>query len=74
MRVITSALLAAIAVYKRCVSPLLGERCRFYPSCADYAAQAVREKGAARGIAMGVFRLLRCHPFCQGGYDPVHKE
>ncbi len=63
--------IATLAVYKRCISPLLPSACRFYPSCSEYMADAVAKYGAARGVYMGVKRLLRCHPFCEGGFDPV---
>lgn len=63
--------LAAIAFYRCCISPLLGPRCRFYPSCSAYAAEAIRQHGAARGVRLGLCRLARCHPWHPGGYDPV---
>ena len=60
-----------IVVYQRVISPLLGPACRYEPSCSEYARQAVEKYGAARGSWMGIRRLLRCHPFHEGGYDPV---
>jgi uncharacterized protein len=57
--------------YRRFVSPLLGQRCRFYPSCSEYALGALAAHGAARGLWLAVARLARCHPFNPGGYDPV---
>jgi len=57
--------------YRRCVSPLLGPNCRFYPSCSAYMIEAVERYGAAKGVWMGSKRLVRCHPFSKGGYDPV---
>jgi putative membrane protein insertion efficiency factor len=65
------ALIAPIAGYRRFISPLLGPRCRFYPSCSQYALEALRVHGAARGLWLTVCRLARCHPFNPGGYDPV---
>jgi len=65
------AILALIRVYQRCVSPFLPQACRFYPSCAAYAAEAVRRHGALRGSWLAARRLLRCHPLCEGGVDPV---
>lgn len=57
--------------YRRFISPLLGPRCRFAPSCSEYALEALRQHGAARGLWLAVRRLARCHPFHPGGYDPV---
>ncbi|MGH3728999.1 MAG: membrane protein insertion efficiency factor YidD, partial [Micromonosporaceae bacterium] len=65
------ALAAPIVAYRRWVSPALPARCRFYPSCSAYALQALATHGALRGTALTVWRLLRCHPFHPGGYDPV---
>ena len=62
---------APIVAYRRWVSPALPARCRFYPSCSAYALEAVRTHGAIRGIGLAVWRLLRCHPFHPGGFDPV---
>jgi putative membrane protein insertion efficiency factor len=64
-------MLLLIAFYKRAISPLLPRSCRFYPSCSTYAAEAIERHGAARGAWMAARRLLRCHPFHPGGYDPV---
>lgn len=63
--------LLLIAGYRRFVSPLLGPRCRFYPSCSQYAATAIRVHGAGRGLVLAVRRLLRCHPWNPGGVDHV---
>ena len=57
--------------YQLGVSPLLGPRCRFYPSCSCYAQTAIERYGVLRGGWLGLRRLLRCHPFREGGYDPV---
>jgi hypothetical protein len=60
-----------IRAYQLGISPLLGARCRFYPSCSQYALEAVSTHGSLRGGALALRRLARCHPFHAGGYDPV---
>jgi putative membrane protein insertion efficiency factor len=71
-RSIAASLIALlIRFYQRFISPLFGPRCRFYPSCSEYALQAVQKYGAIRGSCMAAWRLLRCNPFNPGGYDPV---
>ena len=64
-------LLWLIRGYQLGISPLLGPRCRFYPTCSCYTHAAIQQHGALRGTLLGVGRLLRCHPFSPGGYDPV---
>ena len=64
-------LLWIIRGYQLGVSPLLGPRCRFYPSCSCYAHTAIERFGVLRGLWLAARRLLRCHPFTEGGYDPV---
>jgi uncharacterized protein len=64
-------LVGLLTVYRRFISPLLGPRCRFYPSCSAYALEAVQLHGALRGSWLAVRRLSRCHPFHAGGLDPV---
>ncbi len=64
-------LMLPIAGYRRFASPLLAPRCRFAPSCSEYALTALAEHGAARGLWLVVRRIARCHPFNPGGYDPV---
>jgi putative membrane protein insertion efficiency factor len=64
-------LIVLLTGYRRFVSPLLGPRCRFYPSCSAYALEAVQVHGALRGSWLAVRRLSRCHPFHPGGLDPV---
>ncbi len=64
-------LLAALKSYRRFVSPFLGQRCRFHPSCSAYMSEAISIHGAARGLLLGGRRLCRCHPLSEGGVDPV---
>jgi putative membrane protein insertion efficiency factor len=68
---VTRILLALLAFYKRFLSPLFGARCRFHPSCSDYARDAIAAFGPARGTLLAVWRLARCQPLCTGGFDPV---
>jgi putative membrane protein insertion efficiency factor len=64
-------LLLLIGGYRRLISPLLAPRCRFVPSCSEYAAEAIATHGAGRGTWLAVRRVGRCHPFHRGGFDPV---
>ena len=64
-------LIRLIGLYQRFISPLLGPRCRFSPSCSTYAMEALDRHGLWRGGWLSVWRLLRCHPCTSGGYDPV---
>lgn len=64
-------LLAAIGGYRRWLSPAVGPRCRYEPSCSAYAAQSVERFGTFRGLLLACWRLLRCNPFSHGGFDPV---
>jgi hypothetical protein len=64
-------LIALLAVYRRLISPLLGNACRFEPSCSRYAAQSIERYGALRGSWLAIRRVGRCHPFHAGGFDPV---
>jgi uncharacterized protein len=64
-------LMGMIRVYQWTLSPLLGPCCRFHPSCSCYTHEAIERHGAVRGLWLGARRLLRCHPFVEGGYDPV---
>lgn len=64
-------LTALIKLYQWCLSPFLGVNCRFDPSCSSYAIQAINKYGALKGLYLAVLRLGRCHPWCEGGHDPV---
>lgn len=68
---ISRLLIALLRFYKRFISPLLGPRCRFMPSCSEYAMQAIAVHGPARGSWLAAKRLGRCHPFHPGGIDEV---
>src|SRR6266704_2139017 len=67
-------LLALLRGYKWALSPMLPPSCRYVPTCSEYAAEAIERHGAFKGCAMAIWRLLRCHPFVRGGYDPVPKH
>jgi uncharacterized protein len=64
-------LIALIRFYKAAISPWLGANCRFTPTCSSYAIEAIERHGAWKGTGMAAWRILRCNPFCKGGYDPV---
>jgi putative membrane protein insertion efficiency factor len=60
-----------IKLYRKFISPILPDSCRFTPSCSQYAIEAIDKFGAIRGTILATYRILRCNPFCRGGYDPV---
>lgn len=64
-------LVALVKAYQLTLSPIIGRQCRYVPTCSQFAIDALREYGAARGIWMAARRICRCHPFAKGGYDPV---
>ncbi len=68
---IKKLLLMLLKFYKLAISPFLGNNCRFYPPCSNYAYEAIKKHGVFKGIYLGTRRLLKCHPFHAGGYDPV---
>ena len=65
---------AVIRAYQRVLSPAFGQRCKFYPSCSEYAAQAITQFGILRGLVLAAHRLGRCHPWSRGGFDPVENQ
>ena len=67
-------LVAPIRLYQRVISPALPRRCKYHPTCSDYAVQAIGSYGILRGSVLAVWRLLRCNPFSHGGYDPVSEQ
>lgn len=66
-----SVAIGAIRAYQRFISPMLPKACRFEPTCSEYTRQAIERYGIARGMFLGICRLMKCHPFHPGGYDPV---
>lgn len=64
-------LLLLIRFYRYAISPMLGQNCRFVPSCSEYALQALEKYGTGKGLYFALKRILRCHPWSPGGYDPV---
>ena len=69
-----SLLVFPIRVYQRLLSPMFGERCKYYPSCSEYAAQAIQRYGILRGLVLAGWRLLRCNPWSLGGVDLVEDQ
>lgn len=70
-RSLGNILIHIVKMYQLVLSPLFSPCCRFYPSCSEYAIEAVKRYGPFRGLYLGLKRLFRCHPLCEGGYDPV---
>jgi uncharacterized protein len=66
--------LGLIKAYQYTLRPMLGQRCRFYPSCSEYTAEAIQLHGLGKGSYLGARRLVRCHPWCDGGVDPVPEK
>jgi putative membrane protein insertion efficiency factor len=66
--------ISIIKLYQKIISPLTPPSCRFYPTCSHYGVEAVEKHGALKGTYLAVKRILRCHPFNEGGYDPVPEE
>ncbi len=69
-----TAAILPIRLYQRLIAPAFGQRCRYYPSCSEYAAQAIGRYGILRGLVLAAWRLLRCNPWSHGGLDPVEKQ
>jgi putative membrane protein insertion efficiency factor len=70
-RIVSAVLIAPIRLYQRWISPAFAPRCRYYPTCSAYAAEAIRELGPIRGLILAGWRLLRCNPFSHGGVDEI---
>jgi uncharacterized protein len=71
---VRSIAILPIRLYQRVISPAFGERCKYYPSCSEYAAQAITRFGILRGLVLAGWRLLRCNPWSHGGFDPVENQ
>jgi putative membrane protein insertion efficiency factor len=69
-----NSFLCTIKIYQYLLSPFLGQCCRFYPSCSSYTIDAIKQHGFLRGCFLSLKRILRCHPWCQGGFDPVPEK
>ncbi|QQK79960.1 membrane protein insertion efficiency factor YidD [Salicibibacter cibi] len=67
-------LIFPIELYRRYISPYTPPSCRFYPTCSQYAVEAIEKQGAFKGILLTVIRVSKCHPFHRGGYDPVPEK
>lgn len=74
INLVQRALIWSVRGYQMVVSPLLPKSCKYHPSCSQYAVDALRKFGVARGIILAVWRLLRCNPLSYGGYDPVERQ
>jgi hypothetical protein len=74
VKALRAALVVPIRGYQRLVSPAFGDRCRYYPSCSEYAAQAILKFGILRGLVLAGWRLLRCNPWSHGGFDPIDNQ
>jgi putative membrane protein insertion efficiency factor len=74
MSAFKATLVLPIRLYQRVISPAVGSRCKYYPSCSEYAAQSISRFGILRGLVLAGWRLLRCNPFSHGGFDPVEDQ
>jgi putative membrane protein insertion efficiency factor len=72
--IVRRALVLLIRAYQRLISPAFGNRCKYYPSCSEYAAQAIARFGILRGLVLAAWRLMRCNPWSHGGFDPVEEQ
>ncbi|MBZ4683857.1 MAG: uncharacterized protein PWP46_723 [Fusobacteriaceae bacterium] len=67
-------LIFLIKIYQKLISPILGNNCKYYPSCSNYSIEAIKEHGIIKGSILSIWRILRCNPWSHGGYDPVPKK
>jgi uncharacterized protein len=70
IRIPSAVAIGLVRMYQRGLSPLLGKNCRFQPTCSHYMIEAINKYGLLVGVSKGIWRILRCHPFNRGGYDP----
>ena len=74
MNIFTYMLIKFIKIYKYLISPLIGPSCRYLPTCSDYSIEALKTYGFSKGLLLSLKRIMKCHPFGNGGFDPVKKE
>lgn len=74
MKVLNKFFIFLLSLYKRFISPMLGDHCRFYPTCSEYAIEAFSKLPFFKAFLKTIWRVLRCHPFHPGGYDPLEKD
>ena len=74
MNILTYILIKLIKIYKFFISPLLGQSCRYFPTCSDYSIEALKTFGLFKGILLSLKRILSCNPWASGGIDPIKKE
>jgi len=74
MNILTYILIKIIKCYKFLISPMLGQSCRYLPTCSEYSIEALKTYGFFKGILLSIKRILSCHPWGRGGFDPVNKE
>ena len=74
MNIFIKAIIKLIKGYKYLISPLLGQSCRYFPTCSEYSIEALKTFGFFKGLYLSLKRILSCHPWCDGGFDPIKKE
>ena len=74
MNLLTYFIINLIKIYKFLISPLLGDSCRYFPTCSDYSIESLRTYGLFKGLFLSLKRILSCHPWRDGGFDPVKKK
>ena len=74
MNILTSIIIKFIKIYKFLISPLLGNSCRYLPTCSEYSIDALKTFGLGKGLFLSIKRILSCHPWGEGGFDPIKKD